>query len=350
MRLYQPDTNQAECGCRDPQRIPVEGAVISLLSVVYHYLVLLKSSLLLAPAIVVGLALIIIIALYLSGRSHLQTATSADPFPSWDSSQDWESLKAVFAATEKEGESAIRWYRDNIKSKRFGSRFIRLLAISLASIGALIPLVATQLNFNPEWGYFSFATVIVLLGIDKFYGFSTGWVRYLKTQMDLERGLSDLRYDWTALVSKVQTQSPSAEQIQVMLQKLKDFVDFVHAQIQQETEAWVLEFQASLSDLMTSVKAQSDATKPGSLQVTVKNAEQFDSVSVNLDQLTEMPVQGGQCFFPSVATGSHAVSARATKAGIDPVVVSDVVKVSAGSSATLVLTLIVPSQAAKAAA
>jgi hypothetical protein len=311
--------------------------MISTLSLFCHFPIPFESPLLFVPTILLCLALVIFVCLYVSGYKHLQTATSEEPFPTWEG-DSWDSLKKVFAATERQGEAAIKWYRYNIKSKRFGSRFIRLFAIVLASIGALIPLIAQRVGFDSQWGYFSFATVIVLLGIDRFYGFSTGWVRYLKTQLALERGLSDLRYDWTALVSRVEKQPPVADQIQAMLQKLKDFVDFVHLQVEQETETWVLEFQASLSDLMTSVKAQADAAKPGSLQVTVKNADQFDSVIAILDQLTELPVQGGQCLFPSVAPGPHAVSARGKKAGKETMA-SDVVKVSPGATAVASLTV-----------
>src|SRR5208283_1813959 len=99
------------------------------------------------------------------------TSTSTAPFPEWSPDNPWESLKLVFTATLKEGEAALKWYHDNIRGKRLGSRLIRLFSILLASIGALMPLVvATIRNYSqskdlidPQWGYFSFAAAAVLL-------------------------------------------------------------------------------------------------------------------------------------------------------------------------------------------
>jgi len=298
------------------------------------------------PFRLLGLLIVAVVLVLLSpmlGKAlPRRTSTSPVPFPEWSPDKTWDSLKAVFIATVREGESAINWYRDNIRGKRLCSRLIRLFAIVLASVGALIPLIVAAARnydgskgiFDPQWGYFAFATAAVLLAIDKFYGFSTGWVRYLKTQLALERALSDLRYDWTALVSKIQNQSPTPDETQIVLRKLKEYVDFVHTQVQQETEAWVLEFQSGLSDLMASVKAQSETTRPGSLQVMVTNADQFERVTVLLDQTIESGLQGEQCLFQSVAPGVHAVSVRGRK-GDKVLIASDVAKVVPGTVATL---------------
>jgi hypothetical protein len=290
--------------------------------------------------------LLIVISPFLGKLLPRRTSASSAPFPEWAPDKPFESLKAIFAATLKEGESALNWYRDNIRGKRLSSRLIRLFAIFLASVGALVPLIVaaarthdrSQDIFDPQWGYFSFATAAVLLAVDKFYGFSTGWVRYLKTQLVLERALSDLRYDWIVQIAKIENQTPTLEQTQVILQKLKDYVDFVHTQVHQETEAWILEFQAGLSDLMASVKAQSDATRPGSIQVTVSNANHFESISVLLDQTTEQVVQGSQCLFQSVAPGVHAVLLRGKKDS-KVHVASDVVRVGSGAITTLSLAI-----------
>jgi hypothetical protein len=293
------------------------------------------------------LMLILLLILYfLPSKLTKRTAAPTIPFPAWNPQDAATSLKEVYAATVAQGQSAIDWYRTNIRGMRLGSRIVRLCSISLASFGALVPLLANAFRrqdqtylFDPQWGYFAFALAVVVLGIDKFYGFSTGWARYIKTQLALERGLSDLHYDWAALLPNLDNQPLTPERLQPMLQKLKDYSDFVHTQIQQETEAWLLEFQTNLSDLMTTVKAQQDTTKPGSVQVTIANAAQFDGgVTVNLDQGTELPVQGGQCFFPSVSPGPHAVFVKGIKGGKN-FPASDVVKVSAGTVSPISITV-----------
>jgi hypothetical protein len=294
--------------------------------------------------------LLTVIAVLVRTASQKRTATPAEEFPEWDPKKPWESLLQLYSTTLKQGGSAVDWYRVNIRSKRAGSQIIRLLAILLFSVGALIPLVINIARIegdqkgllDPQWGYISFATAAAFLAADKYYGFSTGWIRYIKTQLALERALADLRYDWLILTAKITNQQPSPDQIQAVVQKLKDFVDFVRTQIEQETEAWVVEFQASLSDLTASLKAETEATKPGTVQVTVTNSDKFEKIMAVLDQVTEMMLHGNQCLFPSVAPGVHGVMVRGTTEDGKESTGTAVVTVTAGAQASVSITVPTP--------
>lgn len=308
------------------------------------------SSLLVLILSVSLIILLTVIAALVRKASKKRTATPVGEFPEWDPSKQWESLIQLYSTTLKHGDSAVDWYRVNIRGKRAGSQVIRLLAILLFSVGALIPLVINIARIegnqkwllDPQWGYISFATAAAFLAADKFYGFSTGWVRYIKTQLALERALADLRYDWVILTAKVANQQPNADQIQAIVQKLKEFVAFVRTQIEQETEAWVVEFQASLSDLTASLKAQTEATKPGALQVTVTNSDKFEKITAVLDQVTELMLQGNQCLFPSVAPGVHGVTVHGTtKDGKDSTGTA-VATVTAGAQAAVSIAIPLP--------
>jgi hypothetical protein len=294
--------------------------------------------------------------LFRTVRNRLETRTALPcvDFPVWNSQDVWKSLHDLFLATVKQGESAIAWYRDNVRMKRLGSQFLRSAAIILASIGALLPLVVAAANrfeesnawikrwADAQWGYIAFATAAACVAADKFYGFSSGWIRYMKTQMTLEGALTDLRYDWIALVAKVAGEQPTRDEIQGMLQKMKDFVVLVRAQVQQETDAWVIEFQASLSDLTNTVKAQRDAQKPGSAQITVPNAKDFDGgVKAQLDQLEERTIEGTQCLFGSVPPGTHEILVIGKK-GDQTFKAATVLKVAADSLASVSIALPAP--------
>jgi hypothetical protein len=306
------------------------------------------------PAVVLGLFVLasLVIWLFRTVRKRLETRTALPSveFPVWDSQDVSKSLQGLFLATVKQGESAIAWYRDNIKMKRIGSQILRSAAIVLASIGALLPLVGAAVSrfdqsntwktlVDAQWGYIAFATAAACVAADKFYGFSSGWIRYMKTQMALEGALTDLHYDWIALVSKVPNQQPTGDQVQGMLQKMKDFVVLVRTQVQQETDAWVLEFQSNLADLTNTVKAQRDAQKPGGVQVTVPNAKDFDGgVKVQMDHSDERTIVGTQCVFGSVPPGTHEILVTGNKGG-QPFTASSVVKVAPDfvASASVVL-------------
>jgi hypothetical protein len=84
----------------------------------------------------------------------------------------------------------------------------------------------------PQWGYVVFAIAAGFVVGDKLFGFSTGWIRFIKTQLTLESALTELRYDWLALFAKLSGDVLTQEQIQTLIQRLKTFVVFVHAQVQ----------------------------------------------------------------------------------------------------------------------
>jgi hypothetical protein len=192
---------------------------------------------------------------------------------------------------------------------------------------------------DAQWGYIAFAAAAACVAADKSYGFSTGWIRFMKTQLALERALSDLHYDWMGLVAKLADQQPTSDQIQVMVQRLKDFVVLVRAQIEQETDAWVLEFQSNLADLASAVKSKTELTKPGSLQITVSNAKDFDGgIKAYLDRAEERMGEGTQCLFSAVPPGAHEVLVRG-KRGDRTYETASVVKVVPDSLASLSLVL-----------
>ena len=96
---------------------------------------------------------------------------------------------------------------------------------------------------------------------------------------------------------------------------MKEFVNLVPTQIQQETDAWVLEFQASLADLTNAVRAERDAQKAGSVHVIVPNTKEFDGgVKVQLDHSEDRIMEGTQCLFASVSPGAHEILITGKKA------------------------------------
>ena len=281
-------------------------------------------------------------------NSSGESAGTSNDFPQWDDKDPRSSLLRWFGATVRQGEAAIDWYRRKQYWKRVGSRLFRYAAIGLVAIGALLPLLSMHgldehLPFLqalvPQWGYVVFAIAAGFVLGDKLFDFSTGWIRFIKAQLTLESALAELRYDWLALFVKFSGDVPTQEQIQALIQRLKAFVVFVHAQVQQETETWVLEFQRNLADLEKAAKVGAEATKPGSLQVTVPNAAEFDGgVTATLNGIEVKKVDGTRCLFLSVMPGQHQVLIMGTKAG-KTLDASEIVKVAPDSMAAVTVAL-----------
>jgi hypothetical protein len=62
-----------------------------------------------------------------------------------------------------------------------------------------------------------------LLGLDKAFGYSSGWTRYVLTGTSMTKLLQEFRMDWLAL-SAAAAGAPNEERQAAMIQRAKEFV------------------------------------------------------------------------------------------------------------------------------
>jgi len=202
-------------------------------------------------------------------------------FPDWDPSDAAKSITLLYKWTVKTAESRIAWYDRSRKPKKAGSQWLRVFSILFAAIGALCPLVdATKIVSDKillgQWGYVFIALAAAIVGYDKYFGLSTGWMRYIVTQLSLEKTLKEFQYDWIFL--NAQQANTSA-----LLGRIKEFSLQVENLVRHETDAWVLEFQSSVAELERVLKTEVETKKPGHVKIAVTNATDFDMVIIKLN-------------------------------------------------------------------
>src|ERR1035441_7763446 len=227
----------------------------------------------------------------------------------WDSADPAKSLQDIRNAVELEGQKAIDWYWKAKRWKRIPSQSIQFCALLLAAAAGLVPiiiqLVISVRNFGTtthfDSGPFALAGSLLLgiaaalLGLDKAFGYSSGWTRYVLTATSMTKLLHEFRMDWVAL-SAAAGESPVGQEA-AMIQRAKEFISAIQGIIAQETKDWAMEFQSNMAqmekDLKTqldSLKAQVDkgakdkeaATKAGAIELTVTNADKTDSFSFDV--------------------------------------------------------------------
>ena len=120
---------------------------------------------------------------------------------------------------------------------------------------------------------------------------------------------------------------------------IKDFSLQVENLVKQETDAWILEFQSSISELEKTLKTEVETRKPGSIKVVVTNARDFDRVTIQLDdnQVKEF-VDVTEGVVGTIYPGSYEVVAIRKKDGRETKG-SKVVEVLPSSMASAELTL-----------
>lgn len=219
----------------------------------------------------------------------------------WDPARPEDSLEEVREYVLGEAHKATEWYWENKGSKAQGSQIIRFFVWALATVGGLLPVLAVVLKdlfrnlaitkdvqldlTNGLWASLLLGLAAGLLGLDKGFGFSSGWARYVLTATNIRKSLEDFRLDWAVLRNKAGT-PPTARSVVPLIERAKQFRSEVEGLVLQETKDWVTEFQSTMAQMekdvaaqVSSLKAQVDKTisgkaaelEPGYVQLTLND-------------------------------------------------------------------------------
>ena len=213
----------------------------------------------------------------------------------WDSKDVPGSLQKVKDYAEAHAAFAMQWYYGKKKHKARFSRFFRYGAIICTSLAGMLPVITGAwpgvLNSlivpanQPLLVSLAVGVAATMIAIDRFAGYSTAWIRYIRAGADINRRLHEYRLDWIKLTAEagadITTQAAN------LLARTREFVIAIEGIVIQETQAWATEFESSLSDMEKSAKEQSekqvqelqtklDSVQPGSLFVAVSNLSELD--------------------------------------------------------------------------
>ncbi len=268
------------------------------------------------------------------------------------------ALKGLFDYVEARAQEQIRWYWRKKVWKARMSWSLRFVVIVLSTLGALVPIIkatfppiTTSYDFG-QAGYLLIALAAGCVGLDRFFGYSSGWIRYVTTAMAIEKALEEYRMEWTRMTAKSGQHPPDADLIDGLIQLSKAFIVSVRVLVEQETKAWATEFQSNLAQLEADLKARADAaqrtaktqaeaSRPGAISLTVDNGDQTDGgFSVSLDsKVVEESVLGSKCEILSVTPGLHRLGIGAT-IGKQRALASEIVTVEPGAVLKVSLSLV----------
>lgn len=164
-----------------------------------------------------------------------------------------EALANLFRWLESETLRTIDWYLAEKRGKAFLSRTLRASSVFFFTAGAVLPVIMVALR-NPTgalWGYVLLALGASCLGLDKAFGFSSSWTRYVSTAVQLKSLLSAFQVQWSLLG----TESDSPRWIESTSALLRKFSADVESCVEVETFRWVAEFHANLLALETETQS-----------------------------------------------------------------------------------------------
>jgi hypothetical protein len=257
-----------------------------------------------------------------------------------------ESIQETYDKTIEKAINASTWYRVNIKGKRKSSRGIRFFSIMLFGLGGIIPLINAIILENKwqmsilNYGYIAVAFAGTLLLLDKFFGFSTAWIRYIKAEMDISKKTKEFELKWKIETYGKNLELLPEEEAKELLRMLSDFLMTIEEIVMEETNKWEMEFQTNISELQKSIDSKVETSTPGSIKVTLTNISNHKNLKIKLDNVGSVDVKRNIYLFQGVSPGHHMITLKGEVIDSDKSVESaEVVLVEAGKLVEITVSL-----------
>jgi hypothetical protein len=264
---------------------------------------------------------------------------------SWEAGKIVSSLEALFERITKEAESAINWYLRAKRPKQRWAMFLRVGSIAFGTIAGVIPILAQiftkdgQPMIQPAWASVALGMAAAFVLLDRFFGFSSAWMRYIATELNIRQLTQEFQLDWESDKAAWLGSEPTPDQLRSTLARFKAFVTQVNTIVRQETDAWIQEFQSTLKQIDEAAKAKAAVSELGAINITVANGDSCDdgwSLSIDQGNLTNQ--RGKTAGVRDLVPGIHTIKVEG-RIGGNPKQAEAAISVTAGGTAAAQLTL-----------
>ncbi len=239
------------------------------------------------------------------------------PTLSWDESKVVMSLESLSQYVTGEADSAIGWYGQKRGPKRLGGWLLRAGAIIATSTAAAIPVLAEsfptadgKMWIPPGLASIAVIVAVTLIALDRFWGATSGWVRFMLAEQEIGQALETFRFDWEIAKLGWVKPKPTIEQITAAVNRSQTFLAQVHTVVRQETNAWANEFQSVLKQIDDAAKTAAQVKQPGAITVKVTNGDQCAAPPgwmLTVDTGTGRTYTGKEVALGDIAPGIHTV-------------------------------------------
>jgi len=169
------------------------------------------------------------------------------PQPKWEN-QD-QALGEILSYCLSQAKDAEAWYMRKRRSKWMGGRILRVASVLLVGAGVLIPILAQVYTDDgepviaPGWASLALVLAATMVALDRLFGFSTSWTRFIETNIRIERLRHDFEFEWQTLRAEA---GDSDFDPVVLLELAREFVLAVDEAVASEVLVWSDELKASL--------------------------------------------------------------------------------------------------------
>jgi hypothetical protein len=215
------------------------------------------------------------------------------PLVRWNQQEAADKLEELYKGALEMADSTIHWYRSYRSRKGKWAKGIRIVAILFLIGSTLMPYFASLGEGNKAnatilyIGYLFAGLGGGLLLLDRYYGYSNSWVRFVLTGMDLEGIRNAFVEHWQIVY--IQNQPLTKSSFCTLVNEVTTFRELFTGAVKAETQAWAREFQQSFNDLISALKTQGDQLKDAYQQSrqSAKKNDQATDTDVDAEDIPE---------------------------------------------------------------
>ena len=157
----------------------------------------------------------------------------------WDEEHATESLSKLFRAVDDLAEAEVKYYYRRRTTRAWISGISRFVAWVSGTIGLLLPLLAA--TANPEfkdvaqYGYVFIAIAASGLAANSLFGGTEGHIRFVTTQLELEKLITKARISWCRYL---ELRASDSEDYEAGFLLIQDYATELHTTTISETGRW----------------------------------------------------------------------------------------------------------------
>jgi SMODS and SLOG-associating 2TM effector domain 2 len=182
----------------------------------------------------------------------------------WSDSQVLSSLSTLFTAVDNLAEAEVSYYYRRRGTRAWISGVTRIGAWICGSIGLVLPLLAStdapNLKNVGQYGYAFLAVAASFLAANSLFGGTDGHIRFVSTQLNLEKLITASRIQWCRYLSELPT---TKEELAKGFDMILNYAGELHTTTISETGKWGESLIAALKDYRETMKnASTGSTVP----------------------------------------------------------------------------------------
>lgn len=170
----------------------------------------------------------------------------------WSSGNSGTSLESIYKYIQDSVTEIVSWYRNDRNKKKKWGKSLRVAAIITLGVAGVLPVISQIAtthawpSIDPSCATILFGLSAMLAGLDHYFGCSSAWVRYMETELQINKQYHQFQLAWQTRKASWQTANPTKEELLQMLQIATDFFDHLDSIVELEAQNWALEFRQTI--------------------------------------------------------------------------------------------------------